>query len=131
MSFEHLAAAAIAVVGPYLPLVAKGAATEAGKQIVAAARPVYDWLRAQVVDTPAAAALDNAVANPESADRQTVLKVALEDFLAANPTLADELRPLVAHAGQTIGAGNQTAIGDNNVLAQTAGIGNKVSVSRG
>ena len=128
MSVEILAAAAVALVAPYLVELGKGAAKVVGGEV---ARPVLDWMRAKL-GGPAKEALADLEQYPEIEDNLADLRKRLTKALEAEPALADELRALlppstVAQAGQMV----QIVSGAGAAAVQNVGSENRINVRGG
>jgi hypothetical protein len=76
-----------------------GALNKLGEDGWAVAKGLWAKLWPQAKLTPViVAAIDGVLIEPDDADRQVVLKMALKDLLASNPELAQELAELLKSA---------------------------------
>jgi hypothetical protein len=76
-----------------------GALKKMGEDSWGLAKGVWAKLWPQVEVSPLViAAIDGVLVEPDDADRQVVLKMALKDLLASNPELAKELAELLKSA---------------------------------
>lgn len=129
MSVEAtMAATAVAAVVPYLVEAGKEGAKTLGKEAAAGAVRVLGWLKTKL--TPGGQqALAKLEQTPDDPDRQTVLRIALQDRLDDVPTLRDELAALLRDIPESAIDQRLVQIGDHNRAAQVAGTGNQVKVS--
>ena len=101
----------------------------AGSAASAVAGKVSAWIKAKL--SPAAGRAADALAEkPESKGAQRSLEGALLTELENNPTLAEELRALLAESGVSFGDQTATASGGSTVV-QIQGQSNSVTTGRG
>jgi hypothetical protein len=88
---------------PALPFLVKagdkamdGAITKMGEDAWDTAKAIWERLMPKVEADPVMKkAVEKAVADPDNTDRQTAFRLALQDFLADNPDVADDLKQLL------------------------------------
>jgi len=117
-----IAAATTALLSPYFVAASKKFAEKAGEDAYAGAKKVMGWFRSHLLHDKEGAlkkALERAQADPTNSDKEAALKVTIQEFLEANPSLQEELNSMTAK-GQTV---IQTANthGDHNTSVQIVG----------
>ena len=123
------AAAAVALITPYLQKYAEGAVEALGEETTKGALKVLDWLREKLTGS-AKEALEDLEKDPTDEDNQVVLRKLLGKYLEANPNALEELKvtlPATASAGDNSMVMNNS--GDNAKLIQQRGTGNQASIS--
>lgn len=128
----ELAAAAVGALAPYLSAAGQKAAQALGAAAGRELTALWDWVKAKV----AGPARDGFAAAPEDAKAQGKLEGALEQVVAGEPALADELRRLVEAAKPAAEKLEQTIQtmniqGDHNVGVQNKGDGNTFNITKG
>lgn len=123
----NLAAAAVALVAPYLAAAGTEAAKAAGKGAAEAGGRLLGWLRERAAGR-AGEALTDLERDPGSEDNRADLRKQLARLLAGQPDLAAELRALLPGEGEAGGAMSQTVSGDGARGAQIRGDGNTVTL---
>jgi len=110
-----LAAAAIALVGPYLLSLgkeaAKGAAGEAGKS-------VWAWIKGKLISPAGAEAVTGAESKPQEPENLQMLQAALTKVLRADPDAARALEDMLREKGASTSAQTMNFIGDGNIGGQ-------------
>ena len=122
------AAAAVALIAPYLAKMGEKAAEKAGEASVEAAGKVFGWLRAKLSGR-AREALDDLEKSPDDADNQADLRKQLAKAMEADPSLVDELRALLPDDAQDGGSMTQTVSGPGAKASQVRGSGNTTTIS--
>ncbi|MBI1200301.1 MAG: hypothetical protein GC203_20775 [Phenylobacterium sp.] len=123
----ELAAAAVAVVAPYLVEAGKGAAKTVGGEV---AKPVLEWMRAKLGGR-AKAALADLEAHPDVEVNRDDLRVQLVKALAADPSLKEELGALLPTGATQAVQMTQNVQGPGAAGAQVFGSNNQTTVRGG
>jgi hypothetical protein len=132
MPVPELAAAAVAVLAPYLA----AGATEAAKKLGGAAAErlsgLYDKLKARLTSPLGQAALTEIEKTPARADAQGTLRLAIEQELAKDPAFRAELASLYEEIRSSAAGASLTSTiaGDGNVNVQIAGSAIQVGVGK-
>ena len=101
-----LAIAAVAILGPYLAEIGKGAANQVGEKAFDKSRLVYDYIRQKFSsdsDEYAASTLSRLEEQPTNEGRQSALSGILEEKVRVDPVFASELSRLVEESTQAAG----------------------------
>src|SRR4051794_28254964 len=98
-----LAAAAVAVLSPYLAKAGEGAAKKLGEEAVDGAGKLLGWMRAKL-GGGAKEALEELATTPGDQDNQAVLRKQLAKALQADPALAAELQAMLPREATDAGA---------------------------
>lgn len=117
---------------PFVVKAAERTAEQAVDATSAALTKFTDWLRQRVKGHPSATALERLGDAPDSDSRKHALGKVLDEYAAADPDFAAELREHIEQAraaGVQVAFISQSAVGDGNV--QTANNQGSVSVSYG
>ena len=125
----ELAAAAVALLAPYLSSAATEGAKTLGKAAAEKLSALYDKLKSRL-DSPAGQeALGDLKKNPGDGDTQAALRKEIKKRLVEEPDFQSELAALIKELGRTPGISiRQTSsiTGDGNVSVQIAGDHNEV-----
>lgn len=119
----------LAVLQPYLPLIAAKAAEKLGEELPAAVGKLWASLHKRMdVKEAAKEALDDLLQNPENEAFQTVFKVQLEKILAQDVKYLAELKSLLQETppaasyqvrdGALAAGDSAKAVGKNGVLIE-------------
>ena len=118
-----LAQQAMTALGPLLPYAAGnvtiGFLRRPGAEL-------YDWLASKVKGTPAGAALESAVAEPENQRRLDILRLQIEEMAEKDTEFREQLAGILKGIGT---AQTATQTGDNSTIVQAAG--NNISIQAG
>ena len=123
-----LAAAAVAVVSPYLVAGATEAAKSLGKETATGTLKVIGWLRSKLTGA-GAEALAEAEQAPQDAGAQAALRLQVRKLLEGNAALASELEALLAAVPRATKQQTLTQTGNENRAAVVDGTGDTVTVS--
>ena len=123
-----LAAAAVALLSPYLVAGATEAAKTVGKEAATGGLQVLGWLRSKLTGA-GAAALAEAEQAPQDTDAQAALRLQVRKLLEGDAALATELAALLAAVPKAARQQTLTQTGNENRAAVVDGTGNTVSVS--
>jgi hypothetical protein len=96
MSFEALAAGAVAALVPYLAKVNEAAAERVSEAAIEGVPKLWAFLKSKLTGPAQQEALADFTADPERPALQTVLQVQLEKTLAADPAFAKQVAALLA-----------------------------------
>jgi hypothetical protein len=124
-----LAATAVALLSPYLVKFGEKVAEGAGEGVADGGAKLLGWLKDKLTGR-GKEALDDLTSAPESDDNKADLRKQLAKLIEAEPALGEELRSLLAEAGQSTGDATATASGDNAVAVSNTGAGSTISVQR-
>lgn len=122
------AAAAVALISPYLVKIGEAAAGKIGEASAEAAGKVLGWLREKLTGR-AREALDELEKAPADEDNQAVLRVQLRKAMEADPAFAEELRTLLPAEAMEAGAMVQNVSGAGAKAAQVRGNTNVTDIS--
>jgi len=127
----EVAAAAVAVLSPFLSAGATEGAKKLGAEAAKRLAGLYDKVKTRLTSPFGQEALAAVERAPGKADAQAALRLALETELAENPTFHAELAALVEEFSRaSLGEASQTSqtTGDRNVSIQQTGTGNQAQV---
>jgi hypothetical protein len=122
------AAAAVALVVPYLAKAAEAGAEKAGEATAAAAGKVLEWMREKLTGR-AREALGDVENAPNDADNQADLRKQLSKALEADRELEMQLKLLLPGSSVDGGAMTQSISGEGAKAAQVRGSGNTTTIS--
>jgi hypothetical protein len=121
------AAAAVALVAPYLAKAGEAAAEKVGEASAEAAGKLLGWMRTKLTGR-AREALDDLEKAPGSEDNQADLRKQLARAIEADPALAGELRALIPAEGMEGGAMVQNVGAAGAKAVQVRGSGNRTTI---
>lgn len=122
------AAAAVALIAPYLAKMGETAAVKVGEAGAEAAVNVLAWMRRKLTGR-AGEALKELEDSPRDEDNQAVLRQQLRKALEADLALAEELRALIPPEMMESGSMRQDVSGAGAKAAQVRGSGNTTTIN--
>jgi hypothetical protein len=126
----ELAAAAVALVGPYIAKGAEELAKEIGKEAAPKVMKLWDTLKGALTKRGAGGAVQDFEQQPEDADAQGQLRIQIKKSLS-DDELRGVIQQLVAEAEAALPADNAVKqyvnqVGSGNVANEIAGSGNTI-----
>jgi len=121
------AAAAVALVAPYLAKAGESAAEKLGETSVEAASKLLTWMRSKLTGRAREALVDLEKA-PASEDNRADLRKQLLKALEVDPALAGELQAMLRSEAMEAGAMIQNVSGAGAKAAQVRGTGNRTII---
>lgn len=126
-----LAAGAVAALVPYAQMFGETAVEKLGEAVPKAVGELYALVKGKLTARGEAKALERVEAEPNDADSQAGLRLAVKDAVAEDADFAATLSALLK-ALPKADAGDQLAhVGDNSRLIQQRGSGNTATISGG
>ena len=113
-----LAAAALAIVTPYLATFGQDAAKEAASS---AGKAIWGWVKGKLTGEAGKEAVANLEAAPGAPQSAQSLQAALIEALNKEPSAAEALAALLKHHGVAFPSQTMTVTGDGNKSAQASG----------
>jgi hypothetical protein len=127
-----LAMTVVTCLVPFFTEAGKAVAKRVGDAATDKTVQLYNFLKTKLISPGASEALTKLEKTPDQQNRQNLFRLTLEEALADDAQLRDELAALLERLSPEAGGTTQTAnvMGNENAAAQVTGSGNSVVIGR-